>query len=97
MSSAKRNQSSPAEEAVPRTMQSVCPAGEVFPLPSEDDYGAEFKRLQKTVHDQRQLGREIVVVMGLGFVGAVMAAVVADSTNRDTGTPSKFVIGMQRP
>jgi len=26
------------------------------------------------------MGREIVVVMGLGFVGAVMAAVVADAT-----------------
>ncbi len=97
MSSAKRNQSSQTEKDVPETMQSVCPEGEAFPLPSEDDYAAEFKRLQKIVHDQRQLGREIVVVMGLGFVGAVMAAVVADSTDKDTGTPSRFVIGMQRP
>ena len=40
--------------------------------------------------EQRAAGREIVVVMGVGFVGAVMAAVVADS-------PGKFVIGMQRP
>lgn len=34
--------------------------------------------------------------MGVGFVGAVMAAVVADSVNQD-GEPGKFVIGMQRP
>jgi len=76
---------------------SICPAGEVFPLPTKADYAQEFKRLQKIVRDQRLLGREIVVVMGLGFVGAVMAAVVADSTSKDTGESTKFVIGMQRP
>ena len=46
---------------------------------------------------QRLKGREIVVVMGVGFVGAVMAGVVADSVNRETGKPRYFVIGMQRP
>ena len=35
--------------------------------------------------------------MGLGFVGAVMAGVVADSVDKETGEPNKFVIGMQRP
>jgi nucleotide sugar dehydrogenase len=35
--------------------------------------------------------------MGLGFVGAVMAGVVADTVDRNTGKPKKFVIGMQRP
>ena len=34
--------------------------------------------------------------MGVGFVGAVMAAVVADAKDKD-GKPTKFVIGMQRP
>jgi len=43
------------------------------------------------------MGREIVVVMGVGFVGAVMAAVIADSTDKKTLKPNKFVIGMQRP
>ncbi len=43
------------------------------------------------------MGREIVVVMGVGFVGAVMAGVVADSVDKATGAPCKFVIGMQRP
>ena len=76
---------------------SICPAGEHFPLPREDDEAAEFIRLQKLVIEQRQLGREIVVVMGVGFVGAVMAGVVADSVNRDTQQSGKFVIGMQRP
>jgi nucleotide sugar dehydrogenase len=35
--------------------------------------------------------------MGVGFVGAVMAGVIADSVNPDSGQPGKFVIGMQRP
>jgi nucleotide sugar dehydrogenase len=35
--------------------------------------------------------------MGVGFVGAVMAAIVADATDKKTGNPTKFVIGMQRP
>ena len=35
--------------------------------------------------------------MGVGFVGSVMAGVVADSVDPETGQPTKFVIGMQRP
>ncbi len=76
---------------------SISPDGEKFPLPTEQDYAAEFQRLEKTVADQRKQGREIVVVVGVGFVGAVMAAVVADTVDKKTGKPSKFVIGMQRP
>ncbi len=59
---------------------SVSPDGEAFPLPETKDYQAELGRLERLVAEQRALGREIVVVMGVGFVGAVMAEVVADST-----------------
>lgn len=76
---------------------SISPDGEKFPLPSADQYAAEFARLQKVVGEQRAAGREIVVVVGVGFVGAVMAAVVADSKDKKTGKHGKFVIGMQRP
>lgn len=75
---------------------SLGPDGEKFRLPEHDDYSREFDHLKKIVDKQRALGREIVVVMGLGFVGAVMAAVVAD-TEDENGNPTKFVIGMQRP
>ena len=78
-------------------LTSQAPNGELFPLPGEADYVSEFERLQEIVREQRALGREIVVVMGLGFVGAVMAGVVADTVDRTTGKPKKFVIGMQRP
>ena len=79
------------------SMVSVSPSGEVFPLPSDKDYAKELKRLQKIVLEQRKLDREIVVVMGVGFVGAVMAGIVADAVDKKTGKPNKFVIGMQRP
>jgi len=71
-------------------------SGEKFQLPEQEDYLKEFDRLQEVVEKQRALGREIVLVMGIGFVGAVMAAVVADAED-GKGNPNKFVIGMQRP
>ncbi|MCK4342584.1 MAG: GDP-mannose dehydrogenase [Phycisphaerae bacterium] len=76
---------------------SISPDGEKFPLPTEGQYAEEYQRLEKIIVEQRQQGREIVVVVGVGFVGAVMAAVVADTVDKKTGQPSKFVIGMQRP
>jgi UDP-N-acetyl-D-glucosamine dehydrogenase len=76
---------------------SISPDGDRFPLPQQDDFEREFERLAKIAESQREKGKEIVVVMGLGFVGAVMAAVVADSVDKKTGEPNKFVIGMQRP
>ncbi len=75
---------------------SVSPDGESFPLPTEENYMAEFQRLNDLVNLHHEQGREVVVVVGMGFVGAVMAAVVADSTDT-SGNPGKFVIGMQRP
>ena len=75
---------------------SFSPDGEKFKLPGPDEYAKEFECLKKIVGEQRALGREIVVVVGVGFVGAVMAAVVADTVDAQ-GNPSKFVIGMQRP
>ena len=76
---------------------SQSPNGEAFALPPEDDYACELARLEGLVDEQRALGREIVVVMGVGFVGAVMAGVVADAVDKPSGAPAYFVIGMQRP
>ena len=75
---------------------SISPTGEKFTLPQPEDYRNEFARLEKLAKQQRRKGREVVVVVGLGFVGAVMAAVVADAKDK-AGQPTKFVIGMQRP
>jgi len=75
---------------------SVSPYGESFELPSKEQYDAEFKRIKKLADQARSEGKEIVVVMGMGFVGVVMAAIVADTVG-DDGKASKFVIGCQRP
>ncbi|MBP6978806.1 MAG: nucleotide sugar dehydrogenase [Bacteroidales bacterium] len=75
---------------------SISPEGEKFPLPSSEDYQSELSRIESLVQGARKEGKEIVVVMGLGFVGLVMAAIVAD-TRDNRGQNSKFVIGCQRP
>ena len=76
---------------------SVAPTGEKFPIPAKADYAAEFGRIEKAVAAARAEGKEIVVVMGVGFVGAVMAAIIADTVDKKTKKASKFVIGCQRP
>ena len=57
---------------------SISPGGEKFRLPGEEEYKEEYERLARITEEQKKQGREIVVVMGLGFVGAVMAGVIAD-------------------
>ena len=78
-------------------LYSICPSGEKFILPTADEYAGEFEKVQKRVEEHRFKNREIVVVMGVGFVGSVMAGVVADSVDPENGQPTKFVVGMQRP
>jgi len=76
---------------------SVSPTGEKFALPTKQDYAVEFTQLQELAAAAHKEGKEVVVVMGLGFVGAVMAAIVADAVHKKKGHPTKFVIGCQRP
>ena len=61
---------------------STSPTGEKFPLPTESDYKKEMLRLHKLVAAAKKEKKEIVVVMGVGFVGAVMAAIVADTEDK---------------
>lgn len=74
----------------------MSPSGEKFPIPQKEDYDKEFQRLEQLAAKARKENKEIVVVMGVGFVGAVMAAIIAD-TKDEKGNYSKFVIGCQRP
>ncbi len=76
---------------------SISPMGEKFPLPCKEEYAAEYKRLESLAAAARAEGKEVVVVVGLGFVGAVMAAIVADAADKKDGHPTKLVIGCQRP
>ncbi|NMC83408.1 MAG: GDP-mannose dehydrogenase, partial [Armatimonadetes bacterium] len=82
---------------VPMADVSLSPTGESFPLPAPEEYQAEFERVKSLADAARASGQEVVVVMGVGFVGAVMAAIIADTVDKTTGKPNKFVIGCQRP
>ncbi len=81
------------------------PEGVKYQLPSKEDYAEELKRVESLAEAARKEGKEIVVVMGVGFVGAVMAAIIADTVDKKPfdsaqggpGKSSKFVIGCQRP
>jgi len=75
---------------------SISPDGERFELPTEKDSKEELKRIEELVTRKKEEGMEIVIVMGVGFVGIVMAAVISDSKDSN-GKHNKFVIGMQRP
>ena len=76
---------------------SISPSGEQFPLPTPRGIPGRIRPPGRRLPPSNaRAGKEIVVVVGLGFVGAVMAAVVADSTDKK-GRSTKFVIGMQRP
>jgi nucleotide sugar dehydrogenase len=77
--------------------RSVSPEGEKFAVPEKGEYAGEFKRIESLAKAARSEGKEIVVVMGVGFVGAVMAVIIADAVDKKSGKPSKFVIGCQRP
>jgi UDP-N-acetyl-D-glucosamine dehydrogenase len=79
-----------------KNQYSYSPGGEKFQLPHATEYEIELKRLEKLAKSAREDGKEVVVVMGVGFVGAVMAAIVADTKDKE-GRNSKFVIGCQRP
>jgi len=79
------------------TYYSTSPAGEEFSIPEDGQYAAELERIASLAEAARGEGKEIVVVMGVGFVGAVMAAIIADTVDEETGRSGKFVIGCQRP
>lgn len=74
---------------------SIAPDGTEYPLPTPEEGEKEKAILIKITEEQRKLGRKIVAVQGLGFVGCVMATVVADAVGAD-GKPIYYVHGHQR-
>jgi hypothetical protein len=74
---------------------STAPNGEQFPLLTQQDEAAELQRLQALTADHRAQGHEIVVVLGCRLRRTVMAGIVADSVDKTTGKPGKFVIQMK--
>jgi len=74
---------------------SISPDGKEYPLPTAEDSEKEKAILIQITEEQRKLGRKIVAVQGLGFVGCVMATVVADAVDAN-GKPIYYVHGQQR-
>jgi UDP-N-acetyl-D-glucosamine dehydrogenase len=74
---------------------SLAPDGTEYDLPNEEQSKIEREEIIRITEEQRKLGRKIVTVQGLGFVGCVMAVVIADATDKN-GEPIYYVHGHQR-
>ena len=74
---------------------SLSPDGKEYPLPTPEESAKEREILKQITDEQRKQGRKIVAVQGMGFVGCVMATVVADAEDKD-GKPIYYVHGQQR-
>ena len=72
------------------------PDGTEYRLPTEEQSNLEYQEIIRISEEQRKLGRKIVTVQGMGFVGCVMAVVVADAEN-ENGESYYYVHGHQRP
>lgn len=75
---------------------SIAPDGTVYMIPSAHEQQIAFDALAQTAVTQRNEGRQIVVVQGLGFVGSAVAAVIAGAKT-EPGDPLYFVIGVDLP
>ena len=75
----------------PKVAVSRAPDGAEFPVPSPEEIAVQFAEIEKRAEGQR-----VVVVQGLGFVGAAVAAVIAAARD-ESGKPLFFVIGVDLP
>ena len=74
---------------------SLAPDGREYNLPTEDEAQKELKILEKITQAEKNSGKKIVTVQGMGFVGCVMGTVIADAED-EKGDPLYFVHGQQR-
>lgn len=72
---------------------SRAPDGGVYAIPSADARRTAFAAIDERAQAARAQGREVVVVQGLGFVGAAVAACVAAARDAND-QPRFFVIGL---
>jgi nucleotide sugar dehydrogenase len=70
---------------------SRAPDGAEYLVPAPAEIDAQFAEIEK-----RAEGRRVVVVQGLGFVGAAVAAVIA-AAGDENGDPLYFVVGVDLP
>jgi UDP-N-acetyl-D-glucosamine dehydrogenase len=75
---------------------SVAPDGTVHRIPSEAEASSSFRAIVQAASEHRASGRSVVVVQGLGFVGAAVAVAIATASD-DRGELLHFVIGVDLP
>lgn len=75
---------------------SLSPEGKEYNLPTAEQNKKEREEILSITAAQKKLGRKIVTVQGMGFVGCVMAIVIADAVD-ENGEPIYYVHGHQRP
>lgn len=77
------------------TEQSVSPDGTKYSLPKDERTRKEKEEIDKIIEEQKEKGKKIVAVQGLGFVGAVNAAVISNCKVEDRYP--YFVLGVDLP
>ena len=65
---------------------STGPDGKSYPIPTERDIAESLEVMQSRAERMRGLGRKVIAVQGLGFVGAAAAAVIADTRGAANGS-----------
>jgi UDP-N-acetyl-D-glucosamine dehydrogenase len=73
-------------------IESRAPDGSSFPVPAPAEIASDFAGIRRQAEAHRSAGGKVVVVQGLGFVGAAVAAVIAGARD-GAGQPLHFVIG----
>lgn len=79
-----------------QTTSSVFPALSSFRFDDESTEKNSFLSIYNAANHFHQLGRQIVAIQGMGFVGIGVAAVIANALD-DLGQPLYFVIGVDIP
>lgn len=72
---------------------SVAPDGTLYAVPSDSEIDNTWKSIKARAEAFTTDGRTIVIVQGLGFVGAAVAAVIATASDAENN-PFYFVIGV---
>lgn len=80
----------------PGARVSVAPDGTVYAIPDPPALEAAYRQLAQRAETCRQQGRQVVVVQGLGFVGAAVAATLAGTVDA-AGRLLYFVVGVDLP
>lgn len=82
--------------SVESSAESRSPDGTIFRIPSKAESRVAFREISAGANAHRERGGDVVVVQGLGFVGAAVAAAVASASD-EAARPLHYVVGIDLP